>query len=81
MEVIIPASQVRVGDSIRFSLKNYFFNSNTQWREQCEKTFRVVSINPDPYAREGMFQFNFDDAPESYSGIDPNTEVILVHRS
>lgn len=81
MEVIIPASQVQVGDFIRFSLKNYFFNSNPEWREQCEQTLRIVAINPDQYRYEGRLEFHFDEKPGRYSGIDPNTEVILVHRS
>ena len=77
MDRIISASQVKVGDSVRFCLKGYFFNNDPKWREHCERELLVKHISPTP---GGKFEFYFDDKNGIYREIDPDTEVILVHR-
>lgn len=82
MDKIIKASQVKVGDSIRFSLKGYFFFTDPKkWREHCERIMRVTAISSCE-DQEGKLEFSFDDAngTGTCSGINPDSEVILVNR-
>ncbi|KKR14645.1 MAG: hypothetical protein UT43_C0020G0013 [Parcubacteria group bacterium GW2011_GWC1_39_29] len=77
MTKIIRASEVKVGDKIRMSLRGYFFSDDPKWREHCERELHVSTI----VSADGQtLEFQFDDATGSYRGVNPNTEVVLTHR-
>ena len=78
MNLIVLASQVKIGDSIRLNLKSRSFTSDHKWHEHCARTLHVIGIGPSH--TEGKLEFNFDEKSGSYCDIDPDTEVILVNR-
>lgn len=82
MRIVIKASEVRVGDTIRLCLHDpSAFGTDKQWREHIERPRLVKAIveSPDP-STEGWPEFQFKSNNGECRAIDPNSEVILVHR-